>query len=159
MHTFTDAKGRQWPIEINVAAVKLVRDLTGVNLYTLFGGDFADYSKLMADPVQLVDVLYVLCQRPAEAAGVTDEDFGRGMAGDALKAAADAFTQELISFFPKAQRETLGKLMTVIQSVAANLENEQGKLASDLAQSPGILELTNKSSGNSPAPSESTPAP
>lgn len=115
MRHFKDNTGRQWAVEINVAAVKRVRDVLGVDLLGALDGrliqDLAD------DPVLLVDILYVLCRAQADAACVTDEDFGRSMAGDALDAAAAAFLEELVDFFPGARRGLLRKALGKFQAL------------------------------------------
>src|SRR5262245_29421790 len=103
MHTFNDNAGRNWTVAINVAAVKRVRGLVGVDVYKLVDDGFKPMAALLSDPVQLVDVLYCLCKEEADARKVSDEDFGRALGGDAIHHAAEAFVEELIDFFPNAQ--------------------------------------------------------
>ena len=105
MHTFTDNADRTWTVAINVAAIKRVRGLVQVDLYKLIDDGFKPLAELIADPVRLADVLYCLCKDEADARQVSDEDFGRALAGDAITLAADAFVEELIDFFPDARRE------------------------------------------------------
>lgn len=93
MHAFTDNLGRVWTLTINVSQDKRCRALAGVNLFALVERDTAPLAGLLADPVKLADVLYVLCKDQADAAKVTDEDFGRGLAGDTFRLAADAFVE------------------------------------------------------------------
>lgn len=100
MTTFVDTAGRTWTVRVDVAAIKRVRSVAGVDLYGLVDDRFAGLGRLLGDPVPLVDVLYVLCRDAAERAGVTDEDFGRAMAGDVIERAANAFVEALIDFFP-----------------------------------------------------------
>jgi hypothetical protein len=143
---FTDAKGRVWYVAINVTAARIVRDLTGVNLYQAISDNFAIYTKVVGDPVLLTDVLYCLCKEQADTWQITDEEFGRGMAGDVLVSARDAFTEELIDFFPDGQlramiRATLAKAKELQQamlfkatSTAANLD--ASALATSLSGEP-----------------------
>ena len=100
MHTFTDNAGRTWTVAINVAAVKRVRGLVNIDLYKLVDDGFKPLGELVADPVQLADVLYCLCKDEADARNVSDEDFGRALYGDAITLAAEAFVEELIDFSP-----------------------------------------------------------
>lgn len=100
MHAFQDNKGRTWTFEIHVAAVKRVKALLGIDLFELIEDGFQEFGKLVANPVRLVDVVYVLCKEEADKIQVTDEDFGRSMAGDAIEAAANAFIEEYADFFP-----------------------------------------------------------
>lgn len=102
MKTFTDTCGRTWTVSVNVATVKRVKDLLGVNLMEAITGDLIQ--QLEVDPILLVDILYVACKGAADANGVSDEDFGQALGGDALEKATDAFLEELIDFFPEAKR-------------------------------------------------------
>jgi hypothetical protein len=118
MKTFVDNAGRVWCIQIHVAAVKRVRGLVGVDLFALVDEEFAGLSKLLGDPVSLVDVLYCLCKDEADKRTVTDEDFGRSMGGDALEKAVEAFLAELTDFFPDARvRAALQKILTVSRRI------------------------------------------
>ena len=99
MRLFKDTRGREWRVEINVTQVKRVRALAGVDIFSV-GDDFlVRFGGLLQDVVQLVDILFVLVMDQAKEAAVTDEDFGRALAGDVLHHATDAFAQELIDFF------------------------------------------------------------
>ena len=70
---------------------------------------------MTGDPVLLVDLLYCICKVQADAAGVTDEEFGAGLAGDSIQAATDAFLDELIDFFPLGKRQILRRAWTRLQ--------------------------------------------
>jgi hypothetical protein len=103
MHSYVDNSQRTWEIVINVAAVKRIRGLLGIDLYSLVDDGFKSLSKLVSDPVTLSDVLYCLCKDQADKQSITDENFGRALSGDAITQAADAFVEELIDFFPDAR--------------------------------------------------------
>lgn len=118
MKTFQDNAGRTWVLSIHVYAVKRVRAICGVDLYGLVDEKFEGLGKLLSDPVVLVDVLYVLCKDEAEKLTVSDEDFGRAMAGDAIEHATDAFLAELTDFFPDPRIRTgLAKVLAVSRTV------------------------------------------
>jgi hypothetical protein len=122
MHSYRDNAGRTWTVVINVAAVKRVRGLVGIDLYKLIDDGFKPLAALVADPVQLADVLYCLCQDEADAKQITDEDFGRALAGDAITLAADAFVEELIDFFPDARaRSSLTRVLAAGRKVRDKL--------------------------------------
>jgi hypothetical protein len=106
MHSFVDNSRRTWEVAINVAAVKRIRGLLGIDLYALVDDGFKSLSKIVSDPVTLADVLYCLCKDQADKQSISDEDFGRALAGDAITHAADAFVEELIDFFPDARART-----------------------------------------------------
>jgi len=127
MHSFIDNSRRTWEIAINVAAVKRIRGLLGIDLYALVDDGFKSLSKLVSDPVTLADVLYCLCKDQADKQSISDEDFGRALAGDAITQAADAFVEELIDFFPDARaRASLRKAIeagkTVRDKVLSHVE-------------------------------------
>jgi hypothetical protein len=118
MHSFVDNSRRTWEIAINVAAVKRIRGLLGIDLYSLVDDGFKSLSKLVSDPVTLADVLYCLCKDQADKQSISDEDFGRALAGDAITQAADAFVEELIDFFPDARaRASLRKAIEAGKTV------------------------------------------
>lgn len=115
---FRDAAGRLWTLRVDVECLRRVRAMTGVDLLELVGaGTQAQKSigsaiaALVDDPVLLVDVLYVVCKPEADARGVSDEDFGRAMAGDAIGQAVEALLAGVIDFFPSAaQRARLRRM-------------------------------------------------
>ena len=109
MKTFRDNAGREWAIEVTVAAVKRVRSLIQVDLLEAADGKLLE--KLASDPVLLCDVVFCLVQPEAKAKGISDEDFGRGLAGEAIERATSAFLEELVDFFPPARRRLLSKAL------------------------------------------------
>ena len=122
MKTFKDNADRTWSLSINVAAVKRVKGLVGIDLYHLVDDGFESLGKLVSDPVQLADVLYCLVKQEADARLVTDEDFGRALAGDSIAHAAQAFVEELIDFFPDARaRAGLRKVIDAGRQVQQRL--------------------------------------
>src|SRR5690606_18405993 len=107
MKTFNDNAGRTWTVAINVDAIKRVKSLLGVNLLDAVEGKLIE--QLVSDPVMLCDVLYVLCKPEADAKQVSDEDFGRSMAGDAIDHGTTCLLEELVDFFPMAKRQEIGR--------------------------------------------------
>lgn len=159
MHTFTDNAGRVWTIVINVATIKRVRAFLNVDLARLFDDGAKPLGELLADPVQLADVLYCLCKDEADRHSVTDMDFGAALAGDCLAQAADAFVDELIDFFPHVRgRENLRKLIQASRNLTDKLlEHAEAELSNvDIEREANRLI---DSFGNWQASSESTPAP
>ncbi|MCL4196233.1 MAG: hypothetical protein KJZ69_01960, partial [Phycisphaerales bacterium] len=99
MKTFRDNAGNEWTVEINVAALKRIRSLTGTDLLEVIsGGDLLE--RLMRDPVLLCDILYALVKPQADQKQISDEAFGAAMAGDAIDAATAALLDELVAFCP-----------------------------------------------------------
>lgn len=159
MRQFQDNAGRTWTVGVNVSAIKRVRGLTGVDLLGIADGSLI--RELATDPVKLCDVIYAVCQPEAEMQGVSDEDFGRAMAGDAIEQATEALMQELLNFCPspkdrvnlgqvwKAMKTTMDRARDVIE------ERVTGDAFERLIES--ALASARNSSGSAPAPSVSIP--
>lgn len=117
MKSFTDNVGRAWTLVVNVATIKRVRALCGVDLNTIVEVEDGKPSaklleRLSGDPVLLVDVLYAVCKPECDQRGVSDEDFGAAMAGDAVEQATDALLDEVIDFFPAAKRAAFRRILS-----------------------------------------------
>ena len=92
----------------------------GIDLFNAFAGDYALYSAVVSDVEKLVGVAYILCRDQITQAGLTEEDFGKGVAGDSLRGLADAFSEALVDFFPNARgrdvvRATLVKAQELVK--------------------------------------------
>ncbi len=137
MKTFTDNTGRTWSIAINVGAVKRVRSGLDVNLLDAVEGKLIE--RLVSDPVLLCDVIFALCQHEAEACGITDEQFGQAMAGDAIDSATSALMEELVDFFPSGKRQVLTKALAKLKA----FETKAIELASKRLDDPALEQQLN----------------
>ena len=154
MKSFTDNLGRTWTLVVNVAAIKRVRALCGVDLNAIVEIDKNNnptaelLERLSTDPVLLVDVLYAVCKTECDQKGVSDEDFGAAMAGDAIEQATAALLDEVVDFFPTAKRAALQKILAAtrriealakkkLESILGSAEFEE-KLVSELERSTGL---------------------
>ena len=157
MHSFVDNSRRTWEVEINVTAVKRIRGLLGIDLYALVDDGFKSLSKLVADPVSLADVLYCLCKDQADKQSISDEDFGRALAGDAITQAADAFVEELIDFFPDARaRASLRKVIEAGKAVRDRVVSHAERILDSIDPEVEAKKWIS-SSGTLPESSGSTP--
>lgn len=161
MKTFTDNAKRSWNVEINVAAIKRVRDLARVDLLEIVEGKLIE--RLIRDPILLCDVVYAACKRQADERSVSDEEFGRAMAGDAIEHATAALLEELVSFCPSPRdRKNLGRVLEATNRVMDRARDlieqrlQSGQLDRMVDQA---LASATASSGSAPASSESTRAP
>jgi hypothetical protein len=129
MPSFKDTNGREWLVTLNVAQVKRVRERLNINLADLQEGNLLTR---LADPVTLVDVLFVLVQPQAEEASVTDEQFAAALGGDTLSAASTALLEALCGFFPQPTRLMLRKVLAQTLARQADavtkIENEGDEL-------------------------------
>lgn len=159
MQKFRDNAGRTWEVAIDIAGIKRVRSLLSIDI--LSGLDGKGLDPITRDPVVFVDILYVLCKPEADRAGLTDEEFGRGLGGDALHAASEAFTEAFISFCPNPRDRK--RLRRAVDQMSAMLEKARDSMDSTLESR--VAQAVNSrlvahgdSSGISPEPSESIPA-
>lgn len=163
MHAFKDGQNRTWVVEIHHAAIKRVEAETGVKLVALLGDGLAPLNDLLADLVRLVDVLYVLCREQADRAGLSDEQFGRGLVGDGLDRAAQAFVKELIDFFPQEKvRARLRRVMDRAEQVRDAVLDRMGSRLEEMdpaAVATSLLPPSSGGSGSAPGASASTPDP
>ena len=151
MQTFRDNAGRTWAVSVDVAAIKRVRALAGFDLLSVVDGKAVD--RLIADPVLLCDVLCAVCRPEAERLGVTDEDFGRAMAGDAIDHATQALLEELVSFCPnprdrKRLRKFVTTMWTTMEKARDILERKLDERLEDASRQ--ALTALGGSSGSSP---------
>lgn len=107
MKSFKDGAGRTWDVEIDAWLIKQVAARTGVQLARLLDDNWALWGELVKDPVKFVDVLFVLVGDRAEKLGVSEEQFFRGLSGDPLEAAYEAFRGAFADFSPRHLRAIL----------------------------------------------------
>ena len=167
MQSFKDNQGRQWSVEINVTAIKRVRGLTGEDLMQVIEGTLIE--KLIRDPVLLCDVVYAICKPEADTRNISDEEFGKAMAGDAIEAATTAVLEELVGFCPSPRdRANLGRVLQATRKVMDRARDlvekklDSGELdrLADRLLSEGLGGATAGSSSiSAPESSASTPAP
>jgi hypothetical protein len=111
MKIWKDAKEHEYHTQITVAEVRALKSELGINLMEIATGDLLQ--KISEDVCLLCDILYVIHRDEAQKYGISDEDFGRNLYGDALEDATKAFVEETVNFFPNAKtRALLNKAMT-----------------------------------------------
>ena len=167
MKTFIDNAGRTWTVAINVDAIKRVRALLGVNLLEVVEGSLID--KLIRDPVLLCDVVYAICKPEADTRNISDEEFGKAMAGDAIEAATTAVLEELVGFCPSPRdRANLGRVLQATRKVMDRARDlvekkldsgELDRLADRLLSEGSEGATAGSSFTSAPESSASTPAP
>lgn len=105
---FDDSTGRAWHLAIDVTRCRSLKAL-GLDVANLTNGKI--FTELGADWLKLAAGLYVLCERQAEAAGLSEEDFGVLLDARTLEAAAKAFEEAIVNFTPPAKRATVQTLI------------------------------------------------
>ncbi len=165
MKTFTDNTGRTWTLSVTVGTIKRVRALCGVdlaNIITIVPGGKPKVDlleQLASDPVLLVDMLYAVCKPEADSKGISDEDFGRAMAGDAIEFATGALLDEVIDFFPAVKRQVFSKILNATR----RFETKSKQALEEFLKDPELdgridaaIEALMMSSSTSPESPEST---
>lgn len=117
--TFTDAKGRKWPLAVNIGTARDVKNKCDIDLLKFFADQ--KESEKLADPYKLAEVLYVLSG--AEKKNVEEIDFLESLTGEVPDAAALALMESLVLFFPSRKAQALRRLLDKIMSVE-NLKTE-----------------------------------
>lgn len=147
MRTFKDTAGRTWTVQLNVDAIKRVRSLLTVDLLEVADGSLIE--RLAGDPILLCDVVFAIVKPDADAAQVSDTDFGRAMGGDCLEHATTALLEELADFFPSSKRQVLRLALAKLRDVDAKIV----ALAEKKLASPLLDERINQLLEDSGAPS------
>lgn len=160
MKSFTDNTGRAWTLVVNVATVKRVRALCGVDLNSVIEVEDGKPSaklleRLASDPVLLVDVLYAVCKPECDRLGVSDEDFGSAMAGDSVDAATQALLDEVIDFFPEAKRRAFRKILSASRRFGEAAKKRLAELLEDKGLEDALVSELERLTGLSPSAPES----
>jgi hypothetical protein len=113
MKKFKDSNGREWSVVLNLAAAKKLKDEIEVDL--LDGGE--SMQRLASDPYTMVNALWLLCEKQATAASITDEQFGESLAGDPIDEATTALLEEVVDFFPQGRRKAMKPMLTKLMQV------------------------------------------
>lgn len=169
MRTFKDNAGREWAIAITLDAVKRVKAALKIDLLDIRSprqpGGPPLVMDLQTDVLLLCDAIYVLVQPQAEGRNVNDEEFGRGLTGDAIAAAHQAFMEELADFFrslpnKQAEAQAVVKTTEMVRAISSRAAQKVDQLAAKAAEraSRAIDEISGDPSTASPGPPASTPA-
>lgn len=154
MGTFRDSNGLEWLVGFTVYDARRCKQVLGLDLLD----SPKDAVKLAGDVGLAVDVLWLVCERQAAERGITDEAFGRSLAGDAIEAAIKVLLEAVADFFPQGQRAILRgllakhdqaktqaeamattKLAAVDQVMASMLTQAEGEIDAALGRLSGSL--------------------
>lgn len=104
MQSFQDGKNRRWTLDLNGHSLRRVFKLTGVNLSEMEDGTPPLVIRLQTNVVLQVDVICALLLPDIEAAGLSDEEFGKGLSPETVKVGVTALQLELLDFFRRLGR-------------------------------------------------------
>lgn len=151
-HTFHDSQGRQFTVELNIRQARKLRDELELDVFSE-----QVFHRIAGDPILLCDAIYLLVEGQCREYEISDEDFGRALAGDAIAEATDAFLEELVDFFPNPRTRGLMK-----QTLARMRESEAAAVSQVTEALEEVERTIRANSGggstSSPASSVSSPA-
>jgi len=129
MHSFKDAKGDEWSIEITFGTLKALRCDLYADFLKVFDRKTDDDHPLLRvcqDIVFAVDVLWVVCSKQAADRSIDEESFAFRLGAEAGYDAHQALLAEFEDFFRRLKRPELEKLVrTQAEMIAAGLEKMQ----------------------------------
>jgi hypothetical protein len=154
MRTFKDSNGREWNIGATIGCMNRVKALAGVDLVAMTDGDPPLLTRLSTDIMLLCNVIFAMVKPDADKAGITDEQFGAALGGEAITQAHDAFWSEMLDFFQslrrpdvaravEKQRELVKKAVALVEAKTARIDveligNTQGALMDAELQKLGL---------------------
>lgn len=92
--TFKDLQEKEWSIRLDAPLVRRIHERLGINLTDLKADPFF---KLATDPLLLAATMYLLCEKQANADGVSPDEFGERL-GDRIDDATAAMEEAVINF-------------------------------------------------------------
>lgn len=103
--TFKDQNGRSWTLALNAPLARDINETFGIKLTALEANPF---NQLEADPILLVDVLYMLCKKQCDSSNppVSSREFGELLPPD-LDPVVRALREAVINFFPGGKRSAM----------------------------------------------------
>lgn len=120
MSKFTDKLGREWHLEVNVAAMRRAKS-KGIDLSMVV----KQLQEFVMDDVFLCDALWAIVKPVADAQGVTQEQFESGLDGTTLELAREALWVALQAYYD------LGKSQ-MLRAALASVRVEMAKATADL---------------------------
>ncbi len=140
MAKFTDADGREWPVEISVAALKRMRDhADGFRLDDILPkspkGEDRDvilerYQDFLNDDLRFAAVLWAIVMAP----GIDQEQLDHGLRGGANQRAIAAFHEAFTDFSTPQQKLILLGIKTMADKTTAAIAIATNRLNKEIAK-------------------------
>lgn len=157
---FTDAKGREWLVHIDVNVLRRIREKCGIDQLQ----SQETMEALFDDPLACVDCLDAILQ--PELKDISKEDFGAGFYGDAADDAFMALRRAIVDFFPKSRRDRMNRVLDeqekmekrLLEHADSKIEEMVGKVEENAKRKMEEILMSGGLSLNSPASPDLTPA-
>lgn len=115
MKTFVDDRGRTWAVHITCGSLKRIAAHAGFDIADISNGKAVDL--FGGNTTHLLDILWPCVKATAERDGVTYDEFGDGLRGEALSSATAVLKEELLDFFPPSRRALMAKLLARMDKI------------------------------------------
>jgi len=129
-----------------VEMVMTAQSVLDVNNYMKFNildvDKEGNLERLLDSQLDLVNVMYLLCEEDCKKQNVSDIDFGRGMGGEHIRLATEQFLDELKDFLPLQKRVMMTHTLKVMAEVQADVM--ESAIARMEGMKEGIRNIMNK---------------
>ena len=127
MPAFRDDNGEQWQVRVTPAALERCRDLAGIDLLDIIGGE--TFAEFIGDPIKATKALYAVVKPEADRRNVSEADFMERLFGDHLEQARQSLMDGIVDFFPnpaerRARKALLAEIRRVIDEAYEEMERE-----------------------------------
>lgn len=154
MEVFQDRTGRDWEIQLTVGGVMRVKAHCQIDIgdvISFAGGKTSGVlERLGEDSELLCKTIWMMCEKQAASAGISQEDFFDLLDGESVENAAQALIDEIINFSRPAQRKVLRKLRELSREAEKSLEKKLDTVLESKAFTEEFNGILNPSSGSSP---------
>lgn len=142
---FTDAEGVEWEVRITYGLRGKLKTEVGFDPLAVFVEQYDNLRRLLADPEQRMQALWLALERQAAAREVTPEAFADRLDGAAWEASGLALSRAVIDFFPEPELRLIGHA-----AIDKGLEvmTEAGATAAELIRGLPVDFASNDSNGS-----------
>ena len=138
MPRFTDAKDREWKIDIDLDMHKRVKNDTDIDIF-----EAEDHMLLSVDPIRIGAGLYSALEPQITEKELSPEEFAAGLDGVALGTSIEKLHEALVSFFLKVS-PAKGKVLQATLSKTEEMLEKSSSAAIKRINSSMIDEFVNK---------------
>jgi len=106
---FKSSDGKTWLLHFTIGMVRRLRAEMGFDFADLQGGKAL--MEVGNDPEKYGQLLWVLCEKQADLAKISEEDFAESLDGDAVESSATALELAIVNFTRKSARSAVRNVM------------------------------------------------
>lgn len=152
MQAFKDSSGRLWEVVVDHGRVMQLKALLAIDVYGMIKSGLSSLADILGDIPQIINIAYVLCKDQADRLGVSDEQFGESLGGDALEDLIAAVQEAFIDFFPNRRHREMARAgLKIVTEMARSAALKTAQIKPELVAQMLLASLT-----SAPESSEST---